>query len=512
MTKVTFVERFYYFLNRAGYPALGSQEVLGLRVFFTDLSRLRLRFSAHSPLIEVPASMWENRSPREILGTLKDVVLHLELLNCLPIVLVEGQCDELRSLVNKPPYRMIALRDDEMQSIIASPAPSDRLLASIRTQVPLAVLSPYEVSAPVTDSGFFGRSLLIHTLQNHPGSSFAIIGTRRIGKTSLLKEMQRRMADDLPHSQRKRLMYFDCMAFTDTQSFIEGMISELYPPELNRKWRQGNFAYFPQFMKRMATMYEGPITLFMDEVDYLLRLDRERNYELTRILRACFEEGSCRFLFAGFREARREIADGGTPCNFATPMPIGNFSPDETAEVVTVPLESMGVRIVRKDDVIERICSETDGHPNFVQYYCRALIGELDRLAGESRRRRRIGPENLDGVVDDEGFRIRILDAFISNTNDLEKAAAYAVSDMDSFSIEDMDRQMKRRRFFLAIGELEEVCNSLKALGVVEEQRQTFKFTIPVFPRLLRERWGERFVFDKANEYLKLTLGTSGRL
>src|SRR5574337_1123832 len=45
--------------------------------------------------------------------------------------------------------------------------PTD-LLAFVRSQVPLMILSPYEVTAPVTGSQFFGRETEIRRMINHP--------------------------------------------------------------------------------------------------------------------------------------------------------------------------------------------------------------------------------------------------------------------------------------------------------------------------------------------------------
>lgn len=508
MGSTTFAQIFHYFLNKSGYASRGSEEALDLKVHYTDLSPLRLRFSDRSPMIEVPRSVLEERPPKEISATLSDVVLQLRLENEIVTVLIDRPCDRLRELVNAPPHQMLVLDEEDMASIRDSSTPSSTLLDRVRCQLPLAVLSPYEVSASVTGSGFFGRAPMIRTLLNHPDTSYTLIGTRRIGKTSLLREVQRRLKIGLPEGRQKRLMYIDCMSFTDTQSFLEGIIGQLYPQELKKKWRRGNFAYFPQFMKRMRDMYKGQIVLFLDEIDYLLEKDREHGYELVRALRTCFEEKSCRFLCAGFRLARKEMAEANalyadTPFNFTTPLNVGNFTLGETEDVVKIPMESLGVGFTKRNAVIKRIYEETGGHPNFVQYYCWVLIKDLDKREDADTAPRTIVPAALDSVVNDEDFRLRIWDVFISNTNDLEKAVAYSVSDFESFTIEHIDRKMKRHRFFLPISDLEAACTSLMALGVIEEEDHAYRFTVPVFPILLQERWGEKFVFEKANEYYK---------
>jgi len=282
------------------------------------------------------------------------------------------------------------------------------------------------------------------------------------------------------------------------------VISSLYPKEYNRLWRMGAgySGYFPRFMQRMKKMHKGKIIFFLDEVDHLLKLDREKGYELIKILRACFQEESCRFIFAGFREAQRELSERESPFNFNTLLTLSNFTQGQAAELVGVPMNNLGVKFVSRDQVIRRIFKETAGHPNFVQHYCLALTRQLDGTGS-----REITPEHLTKLADDESFRTRVLDTFIFNTNDLEKAVAYAVADRSQFSVEDVDRQMKRHRLFLEIRELEDACRKLESLGVVDQVSQAFRFSIPVLPQLLRERYGGEFLFAKANEYLKLRRG-----
>lgn len=503
MSMVTLTERFVRFLHKLNFkhrPIL--KEILGLRVCYVDLSPLRLKFSDRSPFIDVPKQEVQQRSPERILGTLKDIILQLQVQDRIPIVLLEGRCAELRRLANEPPYYMVVLDEEDMTSIINSRSPSDELLARIRYQVPLSFLSPYEVSAPVTGGQFFGRDYEIRTILSHPDTCYTIIGTRRIGKTSVLKEVQRRMQAADPEATR--YLYYDCMAFEDKQDFFERVISDLYPREHRRLWRVGASysGYFPRFMQRMKKMHKGTVVFFLDEVDHLLKLDREKGYELTKTLRACFQEGSCRFVFAGFREARREMAETALPFyNFGRPLNLGNFTEKPAAELVGVPMNNLGVKFISRNQVIRRIYQETAGHPNFLQHYCLALTSQLDETGS-----REITPEHLTKLADDESFRARVLDTFVFNTNDLEKAVAYAVADKEQFSVEDVDRQMKRRRLLLETRELEDACAKLESLGAVEQVSQVYRFTIPVFPQLLRERYGGEFLFAKANEYRKLKM------
>jgi hypothetical protein len=500
---MTLPESFVRRLRELKYEQRGRpREVLGLRVLYIDLSKLRLRFSDRSPFIEIPKEELRQQSPQRIMATLRDVILQLQVQDRIPIALLEGRSFELRRLANKPPYYTVVLDSEDMTRVIESRAPSDELLARIRYQVPLSFLSPYEASAPVTDSMFFGREYEIRTILTHPNTCYAIIGTRRIGKTSVLKEVKRRMEIEEPES--KRFLYMDCMAFTDMQAFFEQIISRLHPKEQRRLWRIGaSYAgYFSRFMERMKAMHGGRIVLLLDEIDHLLKFDRQKEYAVMKALRASFQEGSCQLIFSGFREAQRELADPASPFNFtSTLLTLSNLKYSQATDLIESPMDSLGVKIASRDQVIQRIYKETAGHPNFIQHYCLTLMRDLD-----DEGTRILTPEHLTRLGDDESFRVRVLETFVFNTNDLEKAVAYAVSDREQFSVEDVDRQMKRRRIFIETRHLEDACRKLEALGVWQRTGNDYQFAIPVFPQLLRERYGGEFLFAKAKEHIKFRM------
>ena len=74
-----------------------------------------------------------------------------------------------------------------------SDLPSVDRLTTLFNQVPRAQLAPYETTKPVTGGQFFGRRSDINKVLQHPQTNYLFVGIRRIGKTSLLKEIQRRM-------------------------------------------------------------------------------------------------------------------------------------------------------------------------------------------------------------------------------------------------------------------------------------------------------------------------------
>jgi ABC-type multidrug transport system ATPase subunit len=57
----------------------------------------------------------------------------------------------------------------------------------------MTLKNPYRPGRYVTGPQFYGRQDILHTLEHDDYRGAYIIGTRQIGKTSLLREMERRL-------------------------------------------------------------------------------------------------------------------------------------------------------------------------------------------------------------------------------------------------------------------------------------------------------------------------------
>ena len=129
------------------------------------------------------------------------------------------EADELRRIVENSVYRhdFVVLDREHLASIVAHNS-SSRLIDIIIDQVDdLSVLSPYVVRGPVPGQMFFGRESEIKTIsQGLRRGDYAVVGGRRIGKSSILLRLKRLLGDD----PRYHAIYLDCEAhFTDGDLF-----------------------------------------------------------------------------------------------------------------------------------------------------------------------------------------------------------------------------------------------------------------------------------------------------
>jgi Cdc6-like AAA superfamily ATPase len=94
-------------------------------------------------------------------------------------------------------------------AITTSRRPTGELLDRLGDQISISLLSPYR-TGPVTGSQFFGREMEIRRILGRESSNYAIVGIRRIGKTSLLRELARRLHENAHEEAKNSIVYLDC--------------------------------------------------------------------------------------------------------------------------------------------------------------------------------------------------------------------------------------------------------------------------------------------------------------
>jgi hypothetical protein len=480
------------YLVRAGKPALGYD------LFQVDLSSWKLRLSNRTPVIWVKRRDLDSTFPQHLLQSLGDVMRERNLSRQIVLVLLDGESEPLLRHTASPQYNLVVVGCQEQERIIHSRRPSGELLDLISAQVPISTLAPYETRAPVTGSRFFGREYEISRIIGNPDTNHAILGIRRIGKTSLLREIERilKESEDPAH-----VVYLECSDLLATDDYIREVVRKLNPRELPRLHLQRYVFFFPDFLERMGRAYKSKIIFLLDEVDNLVIMQRG-DWELFRMLRASANKGACQYILAGFREAMREQYLLDSPFyNFAQEIRLSEFTRRQAHDLIVTPMENLRVRIKNKDDVVGRIYEETAGHPNLIQYYCMILLRQLDRTG-----QREIGPESLIDVYADEGFKSHLLTSFMQNTENREKALVYAIlisaaeAQPRGFSHSLIDAVLRKRGIVLPQDDIDEACNVLTLAGVLHHKGREYFFTSPVFTKVLKQTYDLEYLFRKVKE------------
>jgi hypothetical protein len=481
-----------------GYAVRPGKPALGYELFSVDLSSWKLRLTDNTPLVWVRRADLESTTPQHLVQSLSDVMRERNLSRQIVLVLVDGDGEPLRRYVESPLHSIVVCGKEDQDRIVASRRPSGELLDLISAQIPISNLAPYETRAPVTGSRFFGREYEISRVVSNPDTNHAILGIRRIGKTSLLREVERLLRQTQDPAQ---VVYLECSDLLSTEDYVREVVRKLNPRELPRLHMQKYVFFFPDFLERMARASRGKIIFLLDEIDNLVIMQRG-SWELFRMLRASANKGACQYVMAGFREAMREQYLLDSPFyNFAQEIRLSEFTRRQAQDLIVTPMENLRVRIRNKEDVVGRIYEETAGQPNLIQYYCTILLRHLD-LVGQ----REIGPESLIDVYADEGFKSHLLTSFMQNTENREKALVYAVlmaseePRSKGFSPAFLDAALRKRGIVLPQDEIDEATSVLTLAGVLHHKGREFFFTSPVFTKVLHQSYDLDYLFRKVKE------------
>ncbi|RPJ26011.1 MAG: ATP-binding protein [Chloroflexi bacterium] len=480
------------------YTIRPGSPIFGYKLFYVDLSPWKLRLTDHTPLVWIKKSDLEEHSSHQLLESLQDIVREERLGRQTVLVQVDGDSEVVRKHISNQLHNFVLIGAEEQQKIVHSRRPTGELLDLISSQIPISHLAPYETNAPVVGSRFFGREFERDRILSNPDSNFLVLGIRRIGKTSLLREVKRLLGDKQAGGC---VSYIDCSDLLTSADFVREVVRKLNPKELPRLEYQKYVFYFPDFLDRMRSMCKGKIILLLDEIDNLITLQRG-DWELLRMLRAAANSGSCQLVIAGFREAMREHNLLDSPFyKFAQEVRLNEFTWKQAHDMIVTPMENLRIRFKNKDEIVGRIYEETAGHPNLIQYYCLILLRRLDQT-GE----REISPDKLIDVYLDEGFKSHLLTSFLLNTQNREKAIIYALlqkTDEDqlrSFSQAHMDAMLKKQGMVLLQHEMDEACNLLILSGVLHRKGRDYSFTSPVFMKVLQQTYDLKYLIRKVKE------------
>lgn len=459
-----------------------SEKKSDLTVRVLDLSPLRLRFSSDVSCICISDDDVARLGMDTVLElTRQELVIRGERPGSAFILLdIPDQDGKFQSSFSVDPYWALVLDSGSIQRGLTDANPKRWLVDTIRHGVPLRFLSPYDPNQPVVGSNFYGRATEINSIMSHPDRSYAIIGGRRIGKTSLLKEIERRIRSQLPATSLDRIVKYDFWGYRNMDAFLSEVIRHF--GDTPRLARGGLADYFPRFLHLKSRQLHGRIILILDEVDDLIEHDRAAGFELLGLLRRSAIAGDCRCLLAGFRLLARELYTFDTPLTFCQTMQLGNLTNAQARSMLVEPLQNMGVRL--GPEVFPRVLNHSGGHPHLLQLFSQSLIELIDN---ESQDRREISLRDVAQVQEGGLIYERLFDNLIDNTNSLELGLACSLAGEANFDLVRMRDVAAANGVHLNPREIRDVCRNLEAIGVISREGlgvDTYHFSVPLQPAI----------------------------
>ncbi len=251
--------------------------------------------------------------------------------------------------------------------------------------------NPYVAGAPVLDERlFFGREQLIdRVLQTIHNNSLMLHGERRIGKTSLLHHLKRRLESlDDPE-----FAFYPVLAdlqgipeerfFAALSSAIIEDLGPLLPPGCvdRAAVEAANYGY-RELARDLGAVLDAlarrttkrvKLVLLIDEVDELNAYDPKVNQRLRSLFMRAFSEHLVAVV-SGV-EIRKEWERAGSPWyNFFEEIEVAPIDRVAAEALVRRPIEGM---FTIEDSALQRLLDVTGGRPYQIQRACVALVRRL---------------------------------------------------------------------------------------------------------------------------------------
>ena len=301
-------------------------------------------------------------------------------------------------------HDFVVLDGRHLADIIAEGSTQRLVEVMLRQGVGLYSLSPYVVNGPVPERMFFGREQEVKVIsQNLVDRDYAVLGGRRIGKSSILQRLDRLLSAD----PRYFALYINCEDKMDRREFLEALAGNLGVELDSAESRSFRDVVVPFIKANRAKR----LVFLLDEIDELLAREAEApdGPRLFKTFRGLSHEGTCRFVFSGSRTLYSHLHDSRSPFfNFCDSLILRPLDEKSVTEIVTKPMRQLGIDIPEEEQFIQRLVTLTSSHPNLTQWVCDRLVkrafeklgaGEpavLDQLTEALRSNRRTSLHDLE--------------------------------------------------------------------------------------------------------------------
>lgn len=392
-----------------------------------------------------------------------------------------NEAEELRRRVNDSVYRndFVVLDQQHLSSIIVRNS-TDRLVEIILQQgIELSTVSPYVVKGPVPPSMFFGRETEIKTIsQSIQQTNFALVGGRRIGKSSILQ----RLNDLFNRDHRYYAVYLNCEDIFKPAEFLSEIAVKLDDGMQDHDLSAlSSSLQFRQIVERVGQRQKDRQVVFLlDEVDELLSSDAQHRSggQLFKTFRALVHERRSSFVFSGSRTLYASLHDASSPFfNFCQDIALKPLAEKSVAEIVSKPMHQLGIRLPDEEKLIDRMISLTSCHPCLVQWLCNELL--------RTTTTRQITSDQIDELGSGQEFYKYFLETAQGDATPLEKLVS-VLPEQEPFTLDDLYAAASRYGLKNKTA-IRKALETLELFALIRRQDKRYRFVLTHYPRIVRE-------------------------
>lgn len=363
------------------------------------------------------------------------------------------------------PTNIVVVSPNVLESMAKQKQPIMRFMDTVLTQSDLTKVSPYILNNATPARMFYGREREAATvLQTISTNSVAILGSRRIGKTSLLRLLRDELAEAgyLP-------FFGDCQTVRTWEDFAD-LARRAWQVDLPEKFRPNHLA---DLVFQLSKRGEGQVLIVLDEIDQLLDWDQLHVEDSVpeaffRACRSLSQEGAAQFVFSGERRIANRLWDPQSPhWNFCRELQIAQLDETDALALLIEPLKAMNIEILDPANFQTLAWERTSGHPQIVQFLGDRLVRALDDRS--DRQNLQLSIEDLRAVTETFEFADHYLNTYWGQATAYERDVSRAIANGCSTSAEVSETLSKQDGNSPGQASLLNALRMLQMYGTIEE-------------------------------------------
>jgi hypothetical protein len=288
------------------------------------------------------------------------------------IILINGSDKPVAPVLKFSQTPSAILSGPDLVEVLIAHPPRTALMRRILARTPLTLLNPYIFRGPIGPRLFRGRHEQLKRLSTLQ-TSYALIGPRAIGKTSLMNMAYEKLRDEGVYTVRVE----HSAAMTEQDLCVQIIDAFIREYRADEKLR---LKPSPQRVQRLIQDYvmrSSPkrIAILVDEADLL----NEHCPELSATFRLCHNHGWAKFIFVGFLKLLKAVSDRthSISANLAQQVPLSGMSREECGALVVQPMLELGIHFENVEEVVSTVYQESGGSPSRIQLLCHYMIDGL---------------------------------------------------------------------------------------------------------------------------------------
>ncbi len=344
---------------------------------------------------------------------------------------------------------VVVVDPGDLRTLAGAAEPQDALAALMLRQADLTKASPFIHNGVTPPRLFRGRRVDETSIESDlASSSVAVLGSRKIGKTSLLRRVEQTLK-----AQQRTVYYGDCQTIGDWTGFRR-LVHRQWKVDLAAEFEPDQVAALIEALR----VEDDPPVLILDEIDRLVAWDRAHEVggvteAFFRAMRAASQANTAQFVFSGERTIADVLWSPDSPhWNFCQRLSLRQLDRDAAGELLFGVLESLSIRFEDQAAAESELWRATSGHPRLVQLLGDGLVRRLNERPGDERQT--LAVADLLAVLTTFEFKSEYVDTYFGQATPLEKALSRLVVDGER-SLEALQRHAVAQHEPLALRILE---------------------------------------------------------